>query len=38
MKERLIVHVRSIEILNQAQQSWSVKALELCFHICPRWF
>jgi transposase-like protein len=37
MKKRLIVLVRSVEILDQAQQSCAIKTRELCLNICPRW-
>lgn len=35
MKEYLIVPVRIIEILNQAQQRWAIKTREFCFNIRP---
>jgi len=35
MKEYLIVPVRIIEILNQAQQRWAIKTREFCFNVRP---
>jgi hypothetical protein len=36
MKKRLIVFVRSVEILDQTKQAFPIKARDLCLDICPR--
>ena len=36
MKKHLIILVRTVETLNQAQQCCPVKICEFCFDICPR--
>src|SRR5207245_10439252 len=36
MEKCLVVLVRAVEIPDQPQQPWLVKAFELCLHIGPR--